>query len=124
MWLALGMRSPTRTSCHGVRRPGEEADEGHRGHPGRRPKYAQAPAAGTVGVVGAGVGHQLQTRDAVAATARLPLVDRRLSAGQPKIVQSFQRVSVGEIAEAGVARSRAPRVALMNVNAPGELERG
>jgi molybdopterin-guanine dinucleotide biosynthesis protein A len=69
------------------------------------------------------VGRQLETMHAAYAKACLPHIDERLLAGQLRIVEFFERVSVVEIAEADVARFRDPRVAFMNVNTPDELER-
>jgi molybdopterin-guanine dinucleotide biosynthesis protein A len=79
--------------------------------------------AGQGDVVIPRVGHQLETMHAAYAKACLPHIDERLLAGQLKIVEFFERVSVVEIAEADVARFRDPRVAFMNVNTPDELER-
>ena len=50
-------------------------------------------------------------------------MERRLSAGQLKIVGFFDRVRVVEIGADEVARYRDPAVVFMNVNTPDELER-
>jgi molybdopterin-guanine dinucleotide biosynthesis protein A len=55
--------------------------------------------------------------------ACLPHIEKRLLAGQLRIVEFFAGVQVVEIAEADVARFRDPAVAFMNVNTPDELER-
>jgi molybdopterin-guanine dinucleotide biosynthesis protein A len=79
--------------------------------------------AGEGDVVIPRVGAQLQTLHAVYAKACLPHIEARLRAGQLRITGFFQDVRVVEIAEADVARHRAPDVAFMNVNTPEELER-
>ena len=67
------------------------------------------------------VGHQLETMHAAYAKPCLPYIEKRLLAGQLKIVDFFDRVRVVEVAEADVARFRDPRLAFMNVNTPEEL---
>jgi molybdopterin-guanine dinucleotide biosynthesis protein A len=69
------------------------------------------------------VGAQLETLHAVYGKACLPHIEARLRAGRLKIVGFFESVRVVEIAEAEVARYRAPEVVFMNVNTPAELER-
>jgi molybdopterin-guanine dinucleotide biosynthesis protein A len=69
------------------------------------------------------VGAQLETLHAAYGKACLPHIEARLRAGRLKIVGFFESVRVVEIAEAEVARYRAPEVAFMNVNTPEELER-
>ena len=69
------------------------------------------------------VGEQLETLHAVYGKACLPAIEARLKAGRLKIVGFFADVRVVEIAEAAVARHRAPDVVFMNVNTPEELDR-
>jgi molybdenum cofactor guanylyltransferase len=69
------------------------------------------------------VGNQLETMHAAYGKACLPHIEKRLLAGQLRIVEFFAGVQVVEIAEADVARFRDPAVAFMNVNTPDELER-
>jgi molybdopterin-guanine dinucleotide biosynthesis protein A len=79
--------------------------------------------AGEGDVVIPRVGAQLETMHAVYAKACLPAIETRLRAGRLRIVGFFEDVRVVEIAEAEVARHRAPAVVFMNVNTPEELER-
>ena len=79
--------------------------------------------AGEADIVIPRVGDQLETLHALYAKTCLPHMERRLSAGQLKIVGFFDRVRVVEIGEAEVARYRDPAVVFMNVNTPDELER-
>ena len=69
------------------------------------------------------VGDQLETLHALYGKACLPHIEARLRAGQLRIVGFLGEVRVVEIAEAEVARHRAPAVAFMNVNTPAELAR-
>ena len=69
------------------------------------------------------VGDQLETLHALYGKACLPHIETRLRAGQLRIVGFLGEVRVVEIAEAEVARHRAPAVAFMNVNTPAELAR-
>jgi molybdopterin-guanine dinucleotide biosynthesis protein A len=79
--------------------------------------------AGEADVVIPRVGPTLETMHAVYAKACLPHIETRLRAGRLKIVGFFEDVRVVEIAEAEVARHRAPEAVFMNVNTPAELER-
>ena len=79
--------------------------------------------AGEGDVVIPRVGNQLETMHAAYGKACLPHIEKRLLAGQLRIVEFFAGVQVVEIAEADVARFRDPAVAFMNVNTPDELER-
>jgi molybdopterin-guanine dinucleotide biosynthesis protein A len=79
--------------------------------------------AGEGDVVIPRVGAQLETMHALYAKACLPAIAARLKAGRLKIVGFFEDVRVVEIAEAEVARHRAPDVVFMNVNTPEELAR-
>lgn len=78
--------------------------------------------AGEGDVVIPRVGNQLETMHAAYGKACLPHIEKRLLAGQLKIVEFFPGVRVVEIAESDVARFRDPAVAFMNVNTPDELE--
>jgi molybdopterin-guanine dinucleotide biosynthesis protein A len=69
------------------------------------------------------VGDQHETMHAAYAKACLPHIEEHLRLGQLRIVGFFPRVRVVEIAEADVARFRAPGIAFMNVNTPEELAR-
>jgi FdhD protein len=79
--------------------------------------------AGEGDVVVPRAGGQLQTLHALYAKACLPAIETRLRAGRLKIVGFFEDVRVVEVAEAEVARHRAPELVFMNVNTPEELER-
>jgi len=79
--------------------------------------------AGQGDVVIPRVGEQLETLHAVYGKACLPAIEARLRVGRLKIVGFFPDVRVVEIAEAEVARHRAPGVVFMNVNTPEELAR-
>ena len=79
--------------------------------------------AGEGDVVIPRVGEQLETMHALYAKACLPHIETRLKAGRLKIVGFFPEVRVVEVAEADVARHRAPDVVFMNVNTPEELAR-
>jgi molybdopterin-guanine dinucleotide biosynthesis protein A len=79
--------------------------------------------AGEGDVVIPRVGNQLETMHAAYGKACLPHIEKRLLAGQLRIVEFFAGLQVVEIAEADVARFRDPGVAFMNVNTPDELER-
>jgi len=79
--------------------------------------------AGEGDVVLPRVGAQWETMHAAYAKACLPHIEACLSARRLKIVGFFDHVRVVEIAEAEVARFRAPEIAFMNVNTPEELER-
>jgi molybdopterin-guanine dinucleotide biosynthesis protein A len=79
--------------------------------------------AGEGDVVIPRVGGTFETLHAVYAKSCLPHMERRLRAGRLKIVGFFEDVRVVEIAEAEVARHRAPEAVFMNVNTPEELAR-
>lgn len=79
--------------------------------------------AGQADVVIPRVGEQLETLHALYAKACLPAIEARLKAGRLKIVGFFEDVRVLEVAEAEIARHRAPDVVFMNVNTPDELAR-
>lgn len=79
--------------------------------------------AGEGDVVIPRVGEQLETLHALYAKACLPAIEARLKAGRLKIVGFFDDVRVVEVAEAEVARHRAPDIVFMNVNTPDELAR-
>jgi molybdenum cofactor guanylyltransferase len=79
--------------------------------------------AGEGDVVIPRVGNQLETMHAAYGKACLPHIEKRLLAGQLRIVEFFAGVQVVEIAESDVARFRDPAVVFMNVNTPDELER-
>lgn len=79
--------------------------------------------AGEGDVVIPRVGAQLETMHAVYSRACLPAIETRLRAGRLKIVGFFDSVRVVEVAEADVARHRAPEIVFMNVNTPEELAR-
>jgi molybdopterin-guanine dinucleotide biosynthesis protein A len=79
--------------------------------------------AGEGDVVIPRVGEQLETMHALYAKACLPHIERRLRAGQLKIVGFFEDVRVVEVDEAEVARVRPAEVVFMNVNTPDELAR-
>ncbi len=79
--------------------------------------------AGEGDVVIPRVGEQLETMHALYAKACLPHIERRLKAGQLKIVGFFEDVRVVEVDEAEVARVRPAEVVFMNVNTPDELAR-
>jgi molybdopterin-guanine dinucleotide biosynthesis protein A len=69
------------------------------------------------------VGGQFETLHACYAKSCLAPMESRLRAGQLKIIGFFGDVRVLEIAEAEVARFRAPEVVFMNINTPEELTR-
>ena len=69
------------------------------------------------------VGGQFETLHACYAKGCLAPMEARLRAGQLKIIGFFGDVRVLEIAEAEVARFRAPELVFMNVNTPEELAR-
>jgi molybdopterin-guanine dinucleotide biosynthesis protein A len=79
--------------------------------------------AGEGDVVIPRVGEQLQTLHALYARTCLPAIEARLRAGRLKIVGFFEDVHVVEVAEADVARHRAPAIVFMNVNTPEDLAR-
>jgi molybdopterin-guanine dinucleotide biosynthesis protein A len=79
--------------------------------------------AGEGDVVIPRAGDYLETMHALYGKACLPHIEACLQAGRLKIVGFFDRVRVVEVAEAEVARHRAPDVVFMNVNTPAELER-
>jgi molybdopterin-guanine dinucleotide biosynthesis protein A len=79
--------------------------------------------AGEGDVVIPRVGEQLETMHALYAKACLPHIERRLRAGQLKIVGFFEDVRVVEVDEVEVARVRPAEVVFMNVNTPDELAR-
>ncbi len=69
------------------------------------------------------VGGQFETLHACYAKGCLAPMETRLRAGRLKIIGFFEDVRVLEIAEAEVARFRAPELVFMNVNTPEELAR-
>jgi FdhD protein len=79
--------------------------------------------AGEGDVVIPRVGEQLETLHALYARTCLPAIEARLRAGRLKIVGFFEDVHVVEVAEADVARHRAPAIVFMNVNTPEDLAR-
>jgi molybdopterin-guanine dinucleotide biosynthesis protein A len=79
--------------------------------------------AGEADVVIPRVGDMLETMHASYAKTCLPAMEARLREGRFKIIGFFPDVRVVEIAEADVARHRAPDVLFMNVNTPDELAR-
>ena len=79
--------------------------------------------AGEADVVVPRVGEQWETLHACYAKSCLAPMESRLRAGQLKIIGFFGDVRVLEIAEAEVARFRAPELVFMNVNTPEELAR-
>ena len=79
--------------------------------------------AGEGDVVIPRVGEQYETMHACYAKTCLGPIEARLKAGRLKIIGFFDDVRVVEVAEAAVARHRAPDVVFMNVNTPDELAR-
>lgn len=79
--------------------------------------------AGEADVVIPRSGAQLETLHACYAKACLAPMERRLRAGQLKIVGFFDDVRVLEIPESDVARLGDPERVFMNVNTPEELDR-
>jgi len=79
--------------------------------------------AGEADVVVPRVDGQYETLHAVYGRACLPHMERRLAAGELRIVGFFDRVRVAVVEEAELARLADPRVVFMNVNTPEELER-
>ena len=79
--------------------------------------------AGEGDVVIPRTGDQLETMHAVYGKRCLPAMERRLRAGQLKIVGFFADVRVVEIDAARLASHRTPDVVFMNVNTPDELAR-
>ena len=67
------------------------------------------------------IGGQFETLHACYAKACLGPMESRLREGRLKIVGFFDEVRVLAIAEAEVARFRAPALVFMNVNTPDEL---
>jgi len=66
---------------------------------------------------------ELQTLHAVYGKACLSAMERRLRAGQLKIVGFFDEVSVLRVPADDVARFEVPELAFMNLNTPEELAR-
>jgi molybdopterin-guanine dinucleotide biosynthesis protein A len=69
------------------------------------------------------VADTFETLHASYAKSCLPHIEERLRQGRFRIVGFFPDVRVVEIAEAEIARHRAPDVLFMNVNTPEELAR-
>jgi molybdenum cofactor guanylyltransferase len=66
---------------------------------------------------------ELQPLHAVYGKACLPAMERRLRAGQLKVVGFFDEVSVVRVPAAAVVRFADPSVAFMNLNTPEDLAR-
>ena len=66
---------------------------------------------------------ELQTLHAVYAKGCLPAMERRLRAGQLKIIGFFDEVRVLRVPADVVARFEDPTLAFMNLNTPDDLER-
>lgn len=79
--------------------------------------------AGLADVVVPKIAEQFETLHACYAKACLAPMESRLREGRLKIVGFFDEVRVLTIAEAEVARFRAPELVFMNVNTPEELAR-
>jgi molybdopterin-guanine dinucleotide biosynthesis protein A len=73
-------------------------------------------------VVAPRVGSQWETLHACYAKTCLAPMETRLREGRLKIVDFYDDVRVLAVAEAAVARHRAPGIAFMNVNTPEDLE--
>ncbi|MBI3456282.1 MAG: molybdenum cofactor guanylyltransferase [Candidatus Rokubacteria bacterium] len=69
------------------------------------------------------VAGELQPLHAVYGKACLPPMERRLRAGQLKVIGFFEEVRVLRIPEETVARFEAPALAFMNLNTPDDLAR-
>jgi molybdenum cofactor guanylyltransferase len=82
-----------------------------------------ASRAGEADVVIPDAGGELQTLHAAYAKACLPAMERRLRAGQLKIVGFFDEVRVVRVPADEVARFADPDVAFMNLNTPEDLAR-
>jgi molybdopterin-guanine dinucleotide biosynthesis protein A len=78
--------------------------------------------AGDADVVAPRIGERWETLHACYAKACLSPLERRLRAGQLKIVAFYDEVRVLAIPASDVARHRSPDVVFMNVNTPEELE--
>jgi molybdopterin-guanine dinucleotide biosynthesis protein A len=79
--------------------------------------------AGLADVVVPKIAEQFETLHACYAKACLAPMESRLREGRLKIVGFFDEVRVLTIAEAEVARFRAPELVFMNVNTPEDLAR-
>ncbi len=77
--------------------------------------------AGTADVVAPVVGGQWETLHACYAKTCLAPMERRLRAGQLKIIGFFPEVRILAIPEDAVARVGKPELVFMNVNTPEEL---
>lgn len=73
-------------------------------------------------VVAPRIGEQWETLHACYAKTCLPPIERRLRAGQLKIIGFYDEVRVLAIPASDIARHRSPDVVFMNVNTPEELE--
>jgi molybdopterin-guanine dinucleotide biosynthesis protein A len=82
-----------------------------------------ASRAGEADVVIPEAAGELQTLHAVYSRACLPAMERRLRAGELKIIGFFGDVRVLRIGAAEVARFADPALAFMNLNTPEELAR-
>lgn len=82
-----------------------------------------AARAGEADVVIPEAAGELQPLHAVYGKACLPPMERRLRAGQLKVIGFFEEVRVLRIPEETVARFEAPALAFMNLNAPDDLVR-
>jgi molybdopterin-guanine dinucleotide biosynthesis protein A len=82
-----------------------------------------AGRAGEADVVIPDAAGELQTLHAVYGKACLPAMERRLRAGQLKILGFFDEVRVLRIPAEIVARFEDPGLAFMNLNTPEDLER-
>jgi molybdopterin-guanine dinucleotide biosynthesis protein A len=82
-----------------------------------------AGQSGEADVVIPDAGGELQTLHAVYGKACLPAMERRLRAGQLKIVGFFDEVRVLRVPSEIVARFVDPEVAFMNLNTPEDLAR-
>ena len=78
--------------------------------------------AGEADAVVPRVGERWETLHACYAKACLLPMERRLRAGQLKIIGFYEEVRVLDIPAGEVARYRSPEVVFMNVNTPEELE--
>jgi molybdenum cofactor guanylyltransferase len=77
---------------------------------------------GDADVVAPRIGEQWETLHACYAKACLAPIERRLRAGQFKIIGFYDEVRVLAIPATDIARHRSPDVVFMNVNTPEELD--
>jgi molybdopterin-guanine dinucleotide biosynthesis protein A len=82
-----------------------------------------AGRAGEADVVIPDAGGELQTLHAVYGKACLPAMERRLRAGQLKVIGFFDDVRVLRIPAGAVERFADPELAFMNLNTPEDLAR-